>query len=330
MYRIFFLLILVVNSWSLVLEEKVEIGGFVELNSDASIWLRCESSNPCESNFKSETLAKVVSYKSPKMVIEFQDGTQAWLRATSDGFEGMYPTSFTSFPPKKDPALDSALAVENAIKAELEKGLLAKIAKCQTLKGPKFEGLGFGCNKLTVKKHLLRQGLSVRKVGEKRLALIAYKMEDQVFNVQLVFNANDRFSGIEYNFTHLNQRKFKKEVVPQLKWLAKVFSKPLGEAAETHPLKTRSLYEDQFKPYKVWKKNGFDIQVQFSKIDGKIGASGFIKNANLYLERTGGDVLNLDPKAATIVEDDFGDFEKSKSPKVNVGTTKAPDDYDDW
>jgi hypothetical protein len=69
MQKLFFLfLVLISTVHSLVLEESVQVGKLVELNSEASIWMRCDAASQCESNIKPEVLAKIVSYKSPKMV----------------------------------------------------------------------------------------------------------------------------------------------------------------------------------------------------------------------------------------------------------------------
>lgn len=323
-------------SFSLVLEESVEVGSLVELNSEASIWLRCEASSPCEPNIKAGEFARISQYSAPKLVLQFQDGTQAWLKATADGFEGMYPTSYKDFPPILKPEEDSVLIAQNEVIQHDQDSIAQEIQKCKNLKGPKFEGIGFGCQQSIVKTQLKKTFLKHTALSESRIGLIAYKLKDKVINVQLVFNQNNRFSGVEYHFDLENQRKFKSVVTPQLKWLSQLFTQGLGEAAETFPLKTRSLREDQTKPYQKWDKPDYVVEIVFGKTDGMINAMGFIKNEALYLERKGKDVLNLDPKEAMVVKDDFGDFQETAQPKVpvkpmpKVGSKEVPEDFDDW
>lgn len=327
-------LVILSQAYSLVLEEKVTLGQFVELNSEASIWLRCEASSNCSHNIQAEALAKVVAFKSPRLTIEFKDGTQAWLKATSDGFEGMYPTSYESFPEVKTIEEDPELQAELIVKQQAQDSILKETQKCLQLKGPKFEGLGFGCQMSIVEGYLKQHGLKYTKLSKSRIGLIRYKLKERFLNIQLVFNLNQRFSGVEYHFDLEDQRKFKAEVVPQLKWLSKLFSQGLGQADKTSPLKIRSLKEDQVKPYKTWEKKGYQVEVVFGKTDGQISASGFIKHLDLYLERQGKDVLNLDPKEAVITEDDsaFSDFDQKPvaKPAPNVGSTEVPEDFDDW
>lgn len=310
--RFFFVLLLVVQSWALLLEEKVKVGGFVELNGEATIWLRCGASHLCDHNIRAEVLAKIVRYKAPRMTLEFEDGTQAWLKATSAGFEGMYPTSHLAFPRVEDSVLVAQQTYDDSIKAAQQDELASKIARCQRLVGLKFEGVGFGCSQEVLKVVLEQKGIRVSEVGERRMTLVAYKIKEYVMNVHLVFNTNDRFSGIEYHFPLEDQRKFNKNVVPQLKWMGKLFSDFLGKPSEIGPLKTRGLYEDQSKAYLTWEKEGFDIKVLFGKTDGMISASGHIKDVKLYLERRGVDLLNLDAKTALLVEDNFEDLDTSK------------------
>lgn len=323
-------------SFSLVLEESVEVGSLVELNSEASIWLRCEASSPCESNIKAGEFARISQYIAPKLVLEFRDGTQAWLKATADGFEGMYPTSYKDFPPIINPEEDSVLIAQKQVFQHDQDSIAQEIQKCKTLKGPKFEGIGFGCQQSIVKTQLQLMSLKNTSLSDSRIGLIAYKLKGKVLNVQLVFNQNNRFSGVEYHFDLENQRKFKSVVTPQLKWLSQLFTQGLGPAAETFPLKTRSLREDQTKPYQKWDKSSYVVEIVFGKTDGMINAMGFIKNESLYLERKGQDVLNLDPKEAMVTEDDFGDFEvttpskKATKAMPQVGSKEVPEDFDDW